>query len=112
MNSAGGGEPPGAPLFNSPESDTARGPVLLAGAGAALRPLQEVVDQLGAGVAHFHVECFDLAGEVVEHPDRGNSDEQTDSGGHKRFLNTAGDCAETGRLFRRNALERVDNTDD
>src|SRR5690242_16459539 len=39
------------------------GLTLLPGAGAALRPLQEVVDQLRAGVAHLHVERFDLARE-------------------------------------------------
>ena len=33
---------------------------LLAGSRAALRPLQEVVDQLGAGIAHLHVEGFNL----------------------------------------------------
>src|SRR5689334_16519153 len=84
---------------------------LLAGAGAALRPLQEVVDQLGARVAHLHVERFDLVREEVEHPDRGNSHEQTDSGGHQRFGNAARDRAQAGRLLGRNSLERVDDAD-
>src|SRR5215471_5638319 len=79
---------------------------------AALRTLQEVVDQFGTGVAHLHVESFNLVREVVEHPDRGNRHEQTDSGGHQRFRNTAGDGAQTGRLLVRNALERVDDADD
>ena len=58
---------------------------LACGAGATLRPLQEVVDQLGAGVAHLHVKGFDLAREVVEHPDRRDGHEQSDSGGHQGF---------------------------
>src|ERR1041385_7469527 len=40
--------------------------------------LQEIVDQLAGGVVHFHVERFDAAGEVVEHHDGGNGDEQAD----------------------------------
>src|SRR5690348_3407301 len=98
----------------SPSSSTRRIPYrkLLAGAGAALRPLQEVVDQFGTGVAHLDVEGFNLVGEIVEGPDGGQGDEQTDSGGHQGFRNTAGDGAEAGRLFRRNALERVDDADD
>src|SRR5438270_7946223 len=50
---------------------------LLPCAGAALRPLQEVVDQLGAGVPHFHVEGFDLVREIVEHPHSRHSHKQS-----------------------------------
>ena len=67
-------------------------------------PLQEVVDQLGAGVAHLDVERFHAVREVVEHPDGGDSDEQTDGGGDQGFGNTAGDRAQTGRLFRAKCL--------
>src|SRR5215467_4787627 len=63
---------------------------LLARAGAALGPLQEVVDQLGARVAHLHVKGLNLVGEIVEGPDGGESNEQTDSGGDQRFGNTSG----------------------
>src|SRR5262249_339865 len=58
-------------------------PVLLT--CAALRPLQEVVDQFGAGVPHLDVECLDLLSEEVEHPHRGDGHEQTDSGRHQGF---------------------------
>jgi hypothetical protein len=40
-----------------------------------LGPLQEVVDQLRAGVAHLDVERFHAAREVVVHPHRRNRDE-------------------------------------
>src|SRR5580698_9245035 len=79
---------------------------------AALAALQEVIDQLGTGVTHFHVERFDSAGEIVVRPHRGHSYEQTDSGGDESFGNTAGHGAQTGRLLRRNALERVDDAGD
>src|SRR6185369_4600672 len=81
-------------------------------ADAALRTFQEVVDQLAARVPHLHVKRFNLVGEVVEHPDCGNSHKQTDSGGHQRFRNTACDGAQTGGLLVRNTLERVDDADD
>src|SRR5450755_3737601 len=80
-------------------------------ADAALRTFQEIVDQLAARVPHLHVERFNLVGEEVVHPDGGNSHEQTDSGGYQSFRNTAGNRAETGGLFVRNALERVDDAD-
>src|SRR5271165_2349289 len=73
--------------------------------------LQEVVNQLARAVVHFHVECFHLAGEVVEHHDGRNRHEQSDGGGHQRFRNTACDRAQTGGLLRRNLLERIQNAD-
>src|ERR1035438_8856194 len=81
-------------------------------ADAALRTLEEVVDQLARRVPHLHVEGFNLVGEEVVHPDRGNGHEQTDSGGHEGFGNTAGDGAEAGGLLIGNTLERVDDADD
>src|ERR1035437_2336292 len=95
------------PEFSIPEVTAA----LLARAGAALRPLQEVVDQLGTGVAHLHVERFNLAGEEVVHPDRGDGHKETDSRRHQGFGNTAGHCAQTSRLLGGNSLERVDDAD-
>src|SRR5665811_353287 len=83
---------------------------LLAGARAPLRTLQEVVDQLGTAIAHFHVERFNLAGEEVVHPDCRNSHEKSDSRGHQSFRNATGHRAQPGRLLVRNAAERVDDT--
>jgi len=77
-----------------------------------LRPLQEVVDQLRARVTHFDVESLDPAGEHVEHPDRRDGHEQTDSGGHQGFGDAARNRAQTGRFLGRNALERIDDADD
>src|ERR1700676_3082713 len=83
---------------------------LLPGAGF-LRALEEVIHQLGAGVPHFDVKGFDTSREIVIHPDRGNSDEQTHGGGYQRFRNTASDGAQSGRFLGRDALERVDDAD-
>src|SRR5579863_5277499 len=83
---------------------------LLPGAGF-LGALEEVVHQLGAGVPHLDVERLDATREVVVHPDCGDSDEQTHGGGDQGFRNTARHCAQTGRLLRRNTLERVDDAD-
>src|SRR5271156_2968579 len=89
-----------------------RGSVSALAGRAALAALQEVVDQLGTGVAHFHVESLDPTGEIVVRPHRGHGHEKTDSGGDESFGNTAGHRAQTGRLLRRNALERVDDAGD
>src|SRR5271166_4321985 len=78
---------------------------------ANLTALQEIVDQLARAVIHFHVEGFHLAGEVVEHHDGRNGDEQSDSGGHQGFGNAARDRAQTGSLLARNFLEGVQNAD-
>src|ERR1700685_3647808 len=53
---------------------------LLRCAGAP-NALQEVIQKLGAGVAHLDVKRVDAIGEVVEGPHRGDGQEQTDSGG-------------------------------
>src|ERR1700682_1585320 len=98
--------------INSPDSgDTGLNCPLFAGAGATLRTLQEVVDQLGAGVPHLHVESFDFVREVVEHHDRGDGNEQSDSGGNEGFGNTACHGRQTGRLLVGNSLERVNDAD-
>src|SRR5689334_10332708 len=73
--------------------------------------LQEVIDQLRGRVIHLHVEGFNLVGEVVEHHDGGNGDEQSNSRRHQRFRNTACDCAKTRGLLCRNLAERVQNSD-
>src|SRR5215469_2435343 len=74
--------------------------------------LQEIIHQFAGGVIHLHVERFHLAGEVVEHHDGGDGDEQSQRRGHQGFRNTAGDCAQTGGLLLGNLFERVENSDD
>src|SRR5258708_2687167 len=76
-----------------------------------LAAFEEVIDQLRTGVAHLHVKGVDAVGEVVEHPDGRNSDEQTDSGCNQRFRNTLGNSADAGGLVGRNSRERVDDAD-
>src|ERR1700683_1234085 len=73
--------------------------------------LQEIVDQLAGAVVHFHVERFDLIGEVVEHHDGRDSDEQSDSGGYQRLPNAAGNGAQTSSLLGRNFFKRVQDAD-
>src|SRR5205814_7052155 len=65
----------------------------------------------GARVTHLDVERLDAPREEVEHPDGRDRNEQSDSGGHQSFGNTAGNRAETGRFLGRNTLERVDDAD-
>ena len=60
--------------------------------------LQEVVDQFAGGVIHFDVERFHATGQIVEHHDGRDSDEQAHSGGDQSFRNTAGDGSQTGCL--------------
>src|SRR5579862_5861590 len=89
---------------------TPQGQPLLSGS-SALRPLQEIIDQFGAGIVHLDVESFHAVGEVVVHPHGRDSHQQTDGGGDQRFRNTAGDSRQTGRLGGRNSFERVDDAD-
>src|ERR1700722_3284854 len=79
---------------------------------AALAALQEVIDQLGTGVTHFHFERFDSAGEIVVRPHRGHSYEKTKSAGSESIGKTAGHGAQTARLLRLSAWERVDDASD
>src|SRR2546425_3988954 len=85
---------------------------LFAGSRAALRALQEVVDQLGTGVAHFHVERFNLPGEKVEHPHRRDGHEQTQRRGDQGFGNTAGHRADSSGLLVRDFLKSIDDAND
>ena len=62
----------------------------------AVGTLDEIIKQFGGGVTHFDVEGFQAAGEVVEHHDGRDGDEQTEGGGDQRFRDTAGNGAETG----------------
>jgi hypothetical protein len=51
--------------------------------------LEEIVNEFARGVIHLHVERFYAAGQIVEHHDGRDGDEQADSGGHERFRNAA-----------------------
>src|SRR5690349_10468021 len=77
---------------------------------SATATLQEIIDQLRRGVIHLDVKSLDLVGEIVEHHDGRNRHEQSDGGGDQRLRDTAGDCAETGGVLRRDLAERVQNT--
>src|SRR3954447_10956984 len=81
-------------------------------ANSCLSALEEVVDQLGARVAHFYVKRFDTVGKVVEHPHSRDSHEESDGRSDQSFRNTAGDSAQTGRLRGRDRFERVHDADD
>src|SRR5579863_7012879 len=106
--------PPGdvrrrSPNFNSKKVLSTTG-CLLSRSGP-LGALQEVIHQLGTGVPHLDIERFNAPREIVVHPDRRNSDEQTHGGSYQRFRNTAGHGAEASGLLRRNTLEGVDDSD-
>src|SRR5687768_16560396 len=59
--------------------------------------LDEVVEQLRAGVVHLHVEALDLPREVVVRPDGGNGDEEPESRGDQRFGDAGGDGGDAAR---------------
>src|SRR5579862_903846 len=71
--------------------------------------LEEVVDQFARRVVHFDVERFHATGQVVEHHDGGDGDEQADGRRNQRFRDTASDCRQTGGLRVGDAGERVQN---
>src|SRR5579864_1140511 len=71
--------------------------------------LQEVVDQFARRVIHLDVERFHAAGQVVEHHDGRDGDEQPDGRRNQRFRDTAGDCCQTGGLRVVDADERIQN---
>src|SRR5215472_4715560 len=75
-------------------------------------PLQEVIHQFAGRVVHLHVKRLHLAGEVVEHHDGGDGHEQSQSGGHQSFGNTARDRAQTGGFLFGDLAERVQDADD
>src|SRR5437899_3311863 len=53
--------------------------------------LDEVVEQLRAGVVHLHVEALDLAREVVVGPHRRHRHEQAEGGGDEGLGDARGD---------------------
>src|SRR5258708_4518410 len=61
--------------------------------------LQEVVDQFARRVVHLHIERFYAAGEVVEHHDGGNSDQQAGRTGLTSFRNTDCVCYMPGSIL-------------
>src|SRR5215210_6219310 len=73
--------------------------------------LQEVVDQLGRRVVHLDDEAVDLAREVVEEPHGGHRHGEPERGRQQRLGDAARDGADTGRLSRLHAGERVDDAE-
>src|SRR6185369_1044999 len=71
--------------------------------------LDEVVHQLGGGVVHLDREFFDVIGELVEHHDRRDGDEQAARGGVERFRDAARDRADAARTGLGHAFEGVDD---
>src|SRR4029450_8599723 len=78
---------------------------------AALALLDELVEQLRAGVVHLDVEVLDLAVEVVEGPHRGHRDEEPESGGDERLGDTGRDGRDAARPGERHAREGVDDAE-
>src|SRR5437773_6212160 len=71
--------------------------------------LDEVVEQLGAGVVHLDVEALDLAREVVVRPHRRHGHEQAEGGGDQRLRDTGRDGRDAARAGERHAREGVDD---
>src|SRR5512143_1899140 len=82
------------------------GPSATARLGALL---DEVVEELGAGVVHLHVEALDLAVEVVERPHRGDGHEEAERGGDQRLRDAGRDRGDAARAREGHARERVDD---
>src|SRR5437870_4937363 len=88
-----------------------------AGRPAAVRPrglralLDEVVEQLRAGVVHLHVEALDLAREVVVRPHRRHRHEQAEGGGDERLGDAGRDGGDAARAGEGHARERVDDAE-
>src|SRR3982751_1075978 len=59
--------------------------------------LDQVVDQLLGAVGHLDRQIFDLGGEVVVGPHRGNRHHQTEGRGDQRLGDTGGDAGQTAR---------------
>src|ERR1035437_2013801 len=95
--------------FNLLQTGASANGFTLSSSPANRAAFEEVVDQLAGAVVHFHVEGFHLVSEVVEHHDGRNRDEESDSGGHQGFRDTAGNGAQAGRFLGRNLLEGVEN---
>src|SRR4029453_8730321 len=70
---------------------------------ARLALLDELVEQLRAGVVHLDVEVLDLAVEVVERPHRGHCHEQPERGGDERLGDTGRDRRDSARPGERHA---------
>src|SRR5438128_6232604 len=78
--------------------------------GRLLRALlDEVVEQLRAGVVHLDVEALDLAREVVVRPHRRHRHEQAEGGGDERLRDTGRDGGDAARAGEGHAREGVDD---
>src|SRR6185503_6368307 len=114
--------PPCIPMTNTPSSAKRN-----SGSGPAPQPqarwprllrvqllravLDEVVNQLGSRVVHFHHKAVDLAREIVEQPHRRNRHHQAERRSKQRFRNTTGDRRDTRGLCVLHAAERVDDAE-
>src|SRR5690242_5335408 len=65
------------------------------GAGFGSAPLHEIVQQLRGRIRHFDLEALDLVHEVVEHPDRRDGDEESESRRDEGLGNTPRDRCES-----------------
>src|SRR2546427_1282456 len=91
---------------------------LLAGGGPAARAprglralLDEVVEQLRAGVVHLDVEALDLAREIVVCPHRRHRHEQPEGGGDERLRDPGRDGRDAARAGQGHAREGVDDAE-
>src|SRR6185503_3656585 len=114
--------PPCIPMTNTPSSAKRN-----SGSGPAPQPqarwprllrvqllravLDEVINQLGSRVVHFHHEAVDLAGEIVEQPHRRNRDYEPQCGSEQGFRNTAGHGCDTCGFGVLHATEGVDDAE-
>src|SRR5512140_1540545 len=73
--------------------------------------LDEVVEQLRAGVVHLDVEALDLPVEIVEGPHRGDGHEQAERRRDQGLGDTGGDRRDTARARERHAREGVDDAE-
>src|SRR6266699_3605456 len=73
--------------------------------------LDEVIEELGAGVVHLHVEALDLAVEVVERPHRGHRHEEAEGGGDEGLRDPPGDGGDAARPREGHPREGVDDSE-
>src|SRR2546423_3340110 len=73
--------------------------------------LQEVVNQFRSRVVHLYYEAINLAGEVVEEPDRRHCHSQSQGRSKERFRNAACDRSYTSRLRSLHTTECVDDAE-
>src|SRR6187401_1791048 len=93
------------------QSASAPGPAKGPAERLSLALLDELVEQLRAGVVHLDVEVLDLAVEVVEGPHRRHRDEEPEGRGDERLGDTGRDRLDAARPGERHAREGVDDAE-